>query len=302
VKLQDYLMLLLLAALWGVSFVFIKIAVGEMSPFVLVFGRNLSAALALVGLLVVSRVPLSTLRRHWRTGLVIAVFNAALPYTLIATGEKYIDSSLAGILNATAPLWTAVLAPMWAEADRLGWKQVVGLLLGFGGVVILARPSGGIFSSSMVGVLMVVAATLAYAFASHYSKRHFNDTPAQVPAFLQCVGAAVILLPFAIFSWPAHLPSATAIAGVVWLGVGATGLAMVLAFRLIKRVGASRTIVVTYLIPPFALAWGVGILHERVGIEVLLALGLVLSGVFLITAKGAPEVPRVRVEEGAAEA
>lgn len=300
-KLQDYLTLLLLAAIWGASFVVIKVAVGEMSPFVLVFGRNLSAAAALLVLLWVSKVPLSTLRRHWRTGLVIAVLNAALPYVLISFGEKYIDSSLAGILNATAPLWTALLAPMWLEADRLGWKQVAGLALGFAGVVILARPTGGIFSSSMLGVLMVVTATLSYAFASHFAKRHFNETPAQVPAFLQSVGAAVLLFPLALATWPSHTISMVAFGGMIWLGLGATGLAMVLSFRLIKRVGASRTIVVTYLIPPLALAWGVGILHEHVGIEVVAALGLILSGVFLITAPGAPRVTRLGVDEAVIE-
>jgi drug/metabolite transporter (DMT)-like permease len=296
VKLKDYLALLLLAGIWGASFLFIKIAVGEMSPVMLVFGRCLAAAAGLLLVLVFTRVPLGSLRRHWKTGLFIAIFNAALPYTLIAFGELYIDSSLAGILNATAPMMTVVLSPFWAEADRITAGTVVGLVLGFAGIVVLAHPTGNVLSSSSLGILAVVAATLSYALATHFAKRHFQDTPPQVPAFLQCIGAAVLLAPLAALFHPAQLPSPGIIAAVVWLGLGATGLAMILSFWLIKRVGASRTIVVTYLIPPVALFWGITLLHEHIGIEVLLALMLILGGVFLITRSGAARAIPAEVE------
>jgi drug/metabolite transporter (DMT)-like permease len=280
---EDYAMLLGLAGLWGASFFFIKLAVGEMSPVFLVFGRCLAAAIGLGIAIPLMRIPVSSLRRHWKAGLVIAVFNAALPYSLIAFGEKSIDSSLAGILNGTAPLWTALLAPFWAEADGLRRRQYGGLALGFLGVVVLARPSGGIFSSSSLGVLAVVAATLSYAFATHFSRRFFQQTPPLVPAFLQCALAALILLPLAVATAPTKPLSLTAVAVVLWLGLGATGLAMVISYRLIKRVGANRTIIVTYLIPPFALVYGVALLHESVSLPTVMALALILSGVFLNT-------------------
>jgi drug/metabolite transporter (DMT)-like permease len=280
---EDYAMLLGLAGLWGASFLFIKLAVGEMSPVFLVFGRCLAAAVGLGIAIPLMRIPVASLRRHWKAGLVIAVFNAALPYSLIAFGEKSIDSSLAGILNGTAPLWTALLAPFWAEADGLRRRQYGGLALGFLGVVVLARPSGGIFSSSSLGVLAVVAATLSYAFATHFSRRFFQQTPPLVPAFLQCALAALILLPLAVATAPTSPLSLTAVAVVLWLGLGATGLAMVISYRLIKRVGANRTIIVTYLIPPFALVYGVSLLHESVSLATVLALALILSGVFLNT-------------------
>jgi drug/metabolite transporter (DMT)-like permease len=301
VKLQDYLVLLFLAALWGASFLFIKIAVGEMSPVVLVFGRCLAAAVGLVVVLAYSRVPLGSLRRYWRAGIFIALFNAAIPYTLISFGEQYLDSSLAGILNATAPLWTVLLAPFWAEADRITARTVLGLVFGFAGIVVLARPTGNILSSSTLGILAVVVATLCYALATHFSKRAFQDTPASLPAFLQCFFAAILLAPLALAFRPDHVPPLGVIAAVAWLGLGATGLAMILSFHLIKRVGASRTIVVTYLIPPFALLWGVGILHEHLGIEVFIALALILGGVFLITRPGAPTTLRVGVDEAVVE-
>jgi drug/metabolite transporter (DMT)-like permease len=299
-KLQDYLVLLLLAAIWGASFLFIKVAVGEMTPFVLVFGRCLSAAIGLAVALRVSHVPWSVVRRHWRGGVAIGLFNAAIPYVLISFGEQYIDSSLAGILNATAPLWTMLLAPFWAEADHLGPKQVGGLVLGFLGVVVLARPTGNILSSGTLGILAVVVATLCYGWATHFSRRAFQRTPPQVPAFLQCALAALFLAPLAAWTWPATVPSPQAIAAVLWLGLGATGLAMVLSYYLIKRVGASRTIVVTYLIPPFALVWGVGILHEHIGVETGVALLLILGGVFLITRPSGGRAARL-VEETAPE-
>jgi drug/metabolite transporter (DMT)-like permease len=289
---EDYAMLLVLAGLWGASFLFIKVAVGEMSPVFLVFGRSLAAAIGLGIALLLARVPWEALRQYWKPGLVIALFNCALPYTLIAFSEKSIDSSLAGILNATAPLWTALLAPMWAEAEGLRPRQYGGLALGFIGTVILARPTGSaIVSSSSVGVVAVVAATLSYAYATHFSKRSFQSTAPLVPAFLQCALGALMLLPLVIFALPRHVPSALALAAVLWLGLGATGLAMVIAYRLLKRVGASRTIIVTYLIPPFAVAYGVGLLHEKVGAAAIIAMVLILAGVFLNTTAGRASTP-----------
>jgi len=301
VELEDYAMLLGLAGLWGASFLFIKLAVGELSPVFLVFGRCLAAALGLAVALPLAGIQWSALRSKWKAGLVIAVFNAALPYSLIAFGEKSIDSSLAGILNGCAPLWTAVLAPLWAEADGLRPRQIGGLALGFAGIVVLAHPTGGVFNSSTVGILAVVVATLSYAFATHFSKRYFQASPPLVPAFLQCAFGALILLPLAAFASPARMPSLFTIGSVIWLGVGATGLAMVISFRLIKRVGANRTIVVTFLIPPFALAYGVVLLHEKVAVTTFAALVLILAGVFLNTASGRRLATPIAPDEAALE-
>ncbi|HEY8739754.1 MAG TPA: DMT family transporter [Candidatus Dormibacteraeota bacterium] len=280
---DDYLMLAALAGIWGASFYFIKVAIHDIPPVAMVFLRTLSAALALAVYISVTRVSWRQTARLWKPGLVIALLNAAVPYVLIASGERYIDSSLAGILNATAPLWTALLAPLFAEAEQLHPRQGIGLAMGFVGVVILAHPTGSLLNSNFLGVLAVIGATLAYAIATHYSKRHFQDVPPQVPAFLQCALAAVLLAPLLLVSHPAHVPGLGAVAATLWLGVGATGLAMVLSFRLIQRVGAGRTIVVTYLIPPMALLWGFFLLHERPAPAVFVALALILGGVFFIT-------------------
>ncbi len=282
---DDYLLLSVLAAVWGASFLFIKIAVHDIPPISMVFLRTLSAAAAVAVYMRITHNSIREAFRKWKPGLVIAVLNAGLPYVLIATSEKYIDSSLAGILNATAPLWTALLAPVFAEAERLHAKQGLGLGLGFVGVVILAHPTGNVFSSSFLSVLAVIAATLSYAVATHYSKRHFQDVSPSVPAFLQCALAAVLLAPLAVFVRPAHMPSIGALAATLWLGVVATGVAMVISFALIKRVGAGRTIVVTYLLPPSALLWGFLFLRERPAPSVFVALVLILGGVFFITGR-----------------
>jgi drug/metabolite transporter (DMT)-like permease len=289
VERDDYIWLGVLAVIWGASFFFIKVAVHDIPPIALVFGRCFSAAVAVAIYLRATRVPVSQIMSVWRPGLVIGVLNAALPYFLIASAEQYVDSSLAGILNATAPLWAALLGPLWAEADRLHWRQWFGLALGFAGTVVLARPTGNLLSSSFLGALAVVAATLSYAIATHYSKRHFKDVPAGVPAFLQCAFGAVVLAPLLIFSHPTHVPSLVAIGAMLWLGVGATGIAMVISFWLIKRVGANRTIVVTYLLPPVALLWGVLLLHEHPTLAAVAALVLILAGVFFITRGGRVE-------------
>jgi drug/metabolite transporter (DMT)-like permease len=290
VELEDYATLAVLAGIWGASFLFIKVAVGQMSPVFMVFGRSLSGAVAVFIILRVTRVPLRGLRTHWKPGLVIAVFNAALPYTMFAFGETRIESSLAGILNATLPLWVALMAPLWVEAESLSLGRVAGLLLGFVGVVILARPSNGVFASSVIGILAILGATVSYAFASHFSRRFFQNVPPQIPALLQCVGATLILLPLAVVLHPARVPNLAAIGSVLALGLGGTGLAMILAYRLIKRVGASRTTIVTYLLPPFAILWGWLILHERPTPTVFLALAFILSGVFVITRPGRASV------------
>jgi drug/metabolite transporter (DMT)-like permease len=280
---DDYLWLVVLAAIWGASFVFIKVGVREIPPIALVFGRSFSAALALAVYLRWTRVPWSQVAALWRPGLVIAIVNAALPYTLISTGEQYIDSSLAGILNATAPLWTAILAPLYSEAEQLRPRQGIGLAMGFAGVVVLAHPTGSLLSSNFLGALAVVVATLSYAVATHYSRRHFQAVPPQVPAFLQCALSALLLAPLLVFVHPTRVPSLAAIGATLWLGVGATGLAMVISYRLIQRVGASRTIVVTYLLPPMALLWGALFLSERPSPASIAALVLILGGVYFIT-------------------
>jgi drug/metabolite transporter (DMT)-like permease len=285
---DDYLLLVALAGIWGASFLFIKLAVHDIPPIAMVFLRTLAAALALAGYMRFTAVSIRGALRLWKPGLVIALLNAAVPYVLIASGEQYIDSSLAGILNATAPLWTALLAPLFAEAEQLHRRQGIGLVLGFAGVVILARPTGSVLNSNFLGILGVIAATLSYAVATHYSARRFQDVPPQVPAFLQCALAAVLLAPLVVVVHPARLPSLGAFASTIWLGVGATGIAMVLSFRLIQKVGAGRTIVVTYLIPPSALLWGALFLHERPTPSVYLALLLILGGVSFITRRRSP--------------
>ena len=147
----------------------------------------------------------------------------------------------------------------------------------------------------------MVAATLSYAFATHFSKRFFQETPPLVPAFLQCALGALVLAPLVLFTLPTHVPSAFAIGAVVWLGLGATGLAMVIAYRLIKRVGANRTIVVTYLIPPFALVYGVVLLHEKVSPVVIAAMALILAGVFLNTVTSGRRAAPVSPDEAVVE-
>jgi drug/metabolite transporter (DMT)-like permease len=191
------------------------------------------------------------------------------------------------------------LAPLFAGADRFHPRQGIGLAMGFAGIVILARPNGNLLSSSFLGALAVVAATLSYGISTHYAHRHFPDVPAAVPAFLQCFWGAVVLAPLLLVSHPSRVPSITAIASVLWLGVAATGIAMVISFWLIKRVGASRTIVVTYLIPPVALLWGVLFLHESATLPTLGALVLILGGVYFITGRRGTE-PVAVARDGAA--
>jgi drug/metabolite transporter (DMT)-like permease len=297
VEFEDYALLAVLSGIWGASFLFIKVAVTEMPPVWVTFGRSVFGAAGLVAVLFFSRVSWRGIRRHWRSGLVVAVFNAALPYTLFAFGETFIDSSLAGILNATLPLWTVLMSPLWVEAERLVPRQLVGLALGFSGAVVVAHPGRNLLAGNSIGAFMCLGATLSYAFTTHYSRRHFQQTPPQLTAFMQCVGAALLLLPLAVLFHPSRVPSSGAIGAIAALGVGGTGIGMTLAYRLVKRIGASRTTVVTYLLPPSALFWGFVVLHERPDATVFLALALILSGVFLINARRVPAREKIGPEE-----
>lgn len=280
---QDILTLASLSAIWGASFLFIKVGVGQLPPVWVTFGRSVFGGVVILALVGAARIPTTALRTHWRQGLVVAAFNAALPYTMFAVGETIIDSSLAGILNATLPLWTALMAPLWADADSIHPRQAVGLVLGFGGAVLAAGPGSSTFRGNLVGAALCLVATLSYAFSTHFSRRAFRDVPSPVTSLMQCAGAALLTLPLALVFRPAHGPSLAAVGAVAGLGIGGTGIAMALAYRLIQRVGATRTTIVTYLLPPWAVFWGFVVLHEAPTPLVLGGMALILVGVFFVT-------------------
>lgn len=286
----DLLLLLGLGLLWGASFMFIKVVVLEMSPVALAAFR---LGLGSAGLLLFTWRSAPGLRSSLGPSLVLSLFGAVIPYLLIAWGELHITSGGAAILNATSPLFSAVLSrwsAFWTTEERLGAGGGLGLLLGLAGVAVLVGGSTGfqLFAAGgaweLLGFLAVLAASASYAVGGLYARRAFVGQPFTVPALGQNLVGAVALLPVALtFSRPAAWPSPAALASLLCLGLGGTALAYLLYYRLISRVGATRTLSVTYLLPATALVYGAVLLGEQVTIAMLLGLGLILTGVALVT-------------------
>lgn len=277
-------MLAFLAAVWGASYLFIKVAVDEIEPAPMMFARTVLAALLLVPFVLARtgvRSGLSQLRGAARPGLTLGLVNAALPFTLIAWGEKHVDSGVAAIGNATVPLFVVLLAIRLTPSERATGTRLAGILLGLVGVAVLAgaQPDGGWWT--VAGTLAVVASSVLYAFGSLYGQRRVAEIPGPVLATASMLAGALILLVPAVLQMPDQLPGWEAAASVVALGVLGTALAQLVLFRMLRLHGSSRTSLVTYLMPPIALVYGALFLDEPFTAAALGGLGLILLGVAL---------------------
>ncbi len=274
--------LLLLGAFWGGSFLFIRVAVPALGPFVLMDLRVLLAAAALILYAVaVSRVPKFQARR--RKFLVLGGLNAAIPFSLIAAAEINLTASLAAILNSTTPLFAAVVAAAWI-GEALTIRKAIGLLMGIVGVVVLVGwnpiPLNAVVVLS-IGACLV--ASLCYALGGVYAKRTFSGAPPLTMAIGQLAGAGLLLLPFAAVSIPTESPSFAVASSVAALAMLSTALAYIIYFRLLASVGPTSTLTVTFLVPVFGLLFGVLFLGEPAGVGILVGLGIILSSVTLVT-------------------
>jgi drug/metabolite transporter (DMT)-like permease len=276
-------MLLALAAIWGASFLFIKVAVRELTPGVVVFGRVLVGALALVPAIPFTigwRRLVEQLRKHAVGLIVLGVFNAALPFWLLAWSEKRLDSGLSAVLQASTPLFTALLALRFSREDRVTGTALVGVLIGFLGVALLV---GAQHEGDIVSALAVLGTALCYAFGALYAGARLKGSPAIVTSFGTLVAASVLTLPLGVTQLPAHAPSWKAIGSVVALGALGLGVAYLLYFALIAGAGPQSAVLVTYLVPALALAYGSSFLDEPITATAVVGLALILAGVALGT-------------------
>lgn len=280
--------LVLLAAIWGASFLFMRIAAPVLGAAWLVFFRVGLAALFLWGVALLLRRPLA-LRANWRAFLVLGLLNSALPFLLFAYAARLAPASLLAVLNATAPIWAALigalLARHWPEP-----RVLAGLALGIAGVALLAGfEVGALPAGGGLAVLAGVGAAVCYGLASHYTRRVGHIDP-QAGAFGNLAAATLYLAPLAFLSpLPAQMPAAGVLGAVVALGVLCSGIAFLLYFRLVADIGPVRTLTVTYLIPLFGVFWGVVFLAEQVGWHTLFGGLTVLAGTALVTGIGRPK-------------
>jgi len=281
-KPRDLTDLLLLAALWGGSFLFMRYAAPAFGAVPLMWLRVAIASVCLLPLLIYKGQGRELASR---AGVMTAmgVTNSALPFVLIAWATLSITAGLAAILNATTPIFTAIVAALWL-CERLSAVRLVGLLLGLSGVVVLAadkadfKPGG-----SGWALLASLCAALSYGFAANYARRFVTGVPALVNATGSQVAATLLLTPFAWALWPAQTPGALAWGAALALGVGCTALAYLLYFRLLARVGPARAVTVTYLVPVFATAWGALLLGEAFTLRMGIGGAIVLAGTALAT-------------------
>jgi drug/metabolite transporter (DMT)-like permease len=277
-------LLLSLALIWGASYLFIKVAVRDFEPTTMITLRLLIAAALLIAFLAArigGREAFVQIRGAWREGLIFGVLNGALPFTLIAWGEKHIDSGVAAIANASVPIFVALLAMKFKPSERSTGLKLVGIVLGLLGVGVLAGagPEGGWWS--VAGTLAVVVASISYASGGLYGQHAVAKVPGPVIAAASMLYGGLVLLPFGLAQLPEHFPGWKAIGSLLGLSIAGTAVAQLILFRMLRLFGAARLSLVTYLLPVTALIYGALILDEPLRASALGGLALILGGVAL---------------------
>lgn len=274
--------LVLLAVLWGASFLFIRVAVPALGPLVLM-GLRVALAAGALFLFAIAAGRLPKLRALWREFLILGALNSAIPFSLIAFAELELTASLAAILNSTTVLFTALVAAAWM-GDALTGPKIAGVVLGVVGVAVLVGwdpiPLNGVVLLSIGAML---AASFSYALGANYAKRAFSGVPPLGMAIGQQTGASAILFLPAVATVPGAAPPGVVVACVLGLALLSTAVAYLLYFRLIENVGPTSTLTVTFLVPVFGMLFGVMLLGEPFGLGTLAGLAIVLASVALVT-------------------
>ncbi|MEM7171075.1 MAG: DMT family transporter [Pseudomonadota bacterium] len=278
-------LLLLLSVLWGGSFFFAEIALGDLPPLTLVLARVATGAAFLLLWAAISRQNLQPILTHWRAFAVMAILNNLIPFTLIFWGQIYIASGLAAILNATTPLFTILLAHFLTSDEKITWPRATGVMLGFFGVVVMVGP--GLlenFTSDVAAQLAILAAALSYAFAGIYGRR-FRDLNPVATASGQLCASTLLFIPLVCLMdqpWNLPLPSLHTWLAVAGIGLLSTAMGYLIFFRILAAAGATNLLLVTFLIPVSALVLGIGLLNESLTTEQVLGMGLIAAGLIAV--------------------
>lgn len=282
---RGYAALILLALIWGASFFFIKIAVWDMSPTMLVFLRALVGMLTLALILAArgqSPAPPGT-RARLLPFVVLAVFGSLLPWFFFGFGELSISSALASILNATTPLWTAVFAYWVTPAERPSPLNYVGVAIGFVGTGILVAPDliGQPLKATTIGTLAVAGAAACYAVAALVQRRRLRGVSSMQVGFWQLALTVPLAFVVAVPTLGATHLRLSSILAIVILGAGGSGIAYLLYYFMMNTLGATRATTVTFLLPITAIFWGATLLHEAITLPIIIGMVVILAGVFL---------------------
>jgi len=302
--LLPYLAFIALALIWGVSFLFIKLGVQDMSPTALVLVRSVSGAVALAAIMLVMRRRLfgSDWRRRELPFAVMAVANALVPWVAIAWGEEHISSGLASILNSTATLWTAILIFWVIPTERPSPLNYAGVLIGITGVAILVLPdltTRGV-TFSFLGVMSCLGGALSYGIAAIYARRNLRGMNLYEQSLGQLVATSIIAIPIAAPAVPHIHLAFVSMASVIALGAFGTGIAYLLYYYTMNTLGAVRATGVTLLVPVTAVFWGVVLLQEALSVAIIVGMAVILAGIVLTNLRRASPQPAVERDSAVA--
>lgn len=285
----DWLLLLALGFMWGTSYVFIKIGVQTLPTFTLIASRLGIGLTVLITVVAAAREPLPRNPRIYGHLLVMAVVNIVLPFALITTAERSVDSALAAILNGAVPLFVIVFAAIFLHDEPITVNRIAGLAVGYAGVVILVSRSlgAGLSGSSLMGELALIGSTMLYGAGAVYARRNMRGLRPMIPALFQVLFAFVIVSVIALATENPFAVHWTfdAAGSVIWLGILGSGFAYLVNFRLLARMGATRTSLVAYLLPVVGIIAGALVLQETVDARVILGTGFVIGGVALVNSR-----------------
>lgn len=283
---QTFGWLLFLALLWGPSFLFIKVAVHDITPLTLAAARVSLASLALYGVLRWQGRHLPPMGRIWRHFAVMGLFSNAIPFTLFSWGEQYVDSALAAILNGTTPLFTILLAHLLIDDDRLTMPKAFGVLLGFSGLIALLAPTlfGGIQASTW-GLIAMTVASASYGIAIVYGRKHLRGLKPLVGPAAQLTMASIYLVPLALLieqPYTLSMPSFASLGALLVLALVGTALAFIIYYRVMEMTSATNLSMITYMVPIVGTILGVVVLHERPGLNAYIGCGFIILGVMMV--------------------
>jgi len=281
-KTRDLIDLVALGILWGASFLFMRVAGPEFGAFALVEVRVAIAALVLLPM-ILARGQGSELTDNWIALGVLGIHNTALPFLLFTWATLYLTAGTSAILNATAPIFAAIIAWAWL-GEKLNVSRAAGLLVGTAGVWLLVRDKvGASMADTTLAVMAALGGALLYGIGGNFTRRYARHIKPLAIATGSQIGAALVLLPIAALTWPATPISLKAWAAAITMGLFSTALAYILYFRLIANTGPTNAITVTYLIPLFAMLLGAVVINEPITGSMLIGCAVILLGTALAT-------------------
>ena len=280
-ELRYWTLLILLGAIWGSAFIFIKIAAPEFGAVPLVQARLIIASLIFVPILFRKKY-LLLLKPIWKHSLLLAITNNAIPFTLFSLASFGSDSNMLAILNATTAFNTMIIAYFWLKED-VTLKQLTGLIMGFIGVIILVNPDAS--STSLISAIFCLMGAACYSFSTVFIQKNSAKTNKLVLIGWSIIFSTFLMIPMTIIYIPESLPSTEAFLSVLWLGGVSTGLAFLGYVRLIDKIGAVKTSTVAYFLPIFGIIWGYIFLDEIITPNIIFGCITILFGVFLATSK-----------------